>query len=111
METALATFRRLGARAAARRAKQRLGELRGPIRRSRRADTLADPDGLTRREREVLTLLAAGHSDAEIATRLTLSPKTVGHHVAAILAKLGVGNRTQAAAHLRRSEPADGPSI
>ncbi|WP_082952321.1 ATP-binding protein [Mycobacterium kubicae] len=111
VETALATFRRLGARAAARRANQRLGELRGPIRRSRRADTLADPDGLTRREREVLTLLAAGHSDAEIATRLTLSPKTVGHHVAAILSKLGVGNRTQAAAHLRRSEPADGPSI
>jgi len=100
VEAALTTFRRLGARAAARRAQQRLTTLRGPARRGRRSDTLSDPDGLTRREREVLTLIAAGHSDAEIAIKLSISPKTAGHHVAAILAKLGVENRTQAAAHL-----------
>lgn len=100
VEAALATFRRLGAKAAARRAQQRLTALRGPRPRGRRADTLSDPDGLTRREREVLTLIAAGHSDAEIAVKLSISPKTAGHHVAAILTKLGVENRTQAAAHL-----------
>ncbi|WP_081287220.1 ATP-binding protein [Mycobacterium asiaticum] len=105
VESALATFRHLGARAAARRAQQRLAELRGPTRRGRRADTLSDPHGLTRREREVLALLAAGDSDAEIAAKLSISPKTAGHHVAAILAKLGVDNRTQAAAQLRTRLP------
>jgi DNA-binding CsgD family transcriptional regulator/tetratricopeptide (TPR) repeat protein len=100
VEAALDTFRALGAKAAARRAQQRLTELRGTTRRGRRAETLSDPDGLTRREREVLALVAAGHSDAEIATKLSISPKTAGHHVAAILTKLGVENRTQAAAHL-----------
>jgi DNA-binding CsgD family transcriptional regulator len=99
VEAALATFRRLGAKAAARRAQQRLTALRGTRSRGRNSDTLSDPDGLTRREREVLTLIAAGHSDAEIATKLSISPKTAGHHVAAILTKLGVENRTQAAAH------------
>jgi DNA-binding CsgD family transcriptional regulator len=99
VESALATFRRLGAKAAGRRARQRLTELRGRTPRTRRAD--ADPDGLSRREREVLTLIAAGHSDADIATKLSISRKTVGHHVEAILAKLGVANRTQAAAHAR----------
>lgn len=99
VQSAHDTFRRLGARAAARRAQQRLTELRGPTRRSRRADILADPDGLTRREREILTLIAAGHSNADIATKLAISPRTVAHHVAAILAKLGVDNRIQAAAH------------
>jgi DNA-binding CsgD family transcriptional regulator len=104
VESALATFRRLGATAAARRARRRLTELRGPTPRGRRADTLCDPDGLTRREREVLTLIAAGHSDADIAIKLAISPKTVGHHVEAILAKLGVDNRTQAAAQARRPQ-------
>jgi DNA-binding CsgD family transcriptional regulator len=104
VESALATFRRLGAKAAARRARQRLTQLRGPTQRSRRADILADPDGLSRREREVLTLIAAGHSDGAIATKLSISRKTVGHHVEAILTKLGADNRTQAAAKARPSE-------
>lgn len=82
--------------------RSRLATLRGPVRRGRRADTLSDPDGLTRREREVLRLTSAGHTDAEIAIKLSISPKTVGHHVAAILTKLGVDNRTQAAAHVRQ---------
>ncbi|MBV9723430.1 MAG: LuxR family transcriptional regulator, partial [Mycobacterium sp.] len=104
VESALAAFRGLGARAAARRARQRLTELRGPTRRSRRAEILEDPSGLSRREREVLTLIAAGHSDADIATKLSISPRTVGHHVEAILAKLGVDNRTQAAAQARQRQ-------
>jgi DNA-binding CsgD family transcriptional regulator len=107
VQSALATFRRLGAKAAGRRARQRLDELRGRTPRSRRADVRADPDGLTRREREVLTLITAGHSDADIATKLSISPKTVGHHVESILTKLGVDNRTQAAAQARRSQTID----
>jgi DNA-binding CsgD family transcriptional regulator len=102
VESALATFRRLGAKAAARRAQQRLVALRGPARRSRRTETLADPDGLTRRERQVLELIADGHSDADIAAKLSISPRTVSNHVAAILTKLGVRNRTQAAARIRQ---------
>jgi DNA-binding NarL/FixJ family response regulator len=68
---------------------------------------LSDPDGLTRREREVLTLVAAGRSDAEIAIKLSITSKTAGHHVAAILTKLGVENRTQAAAHLLQPQIID----
>ena len=52
---------------------------------------------LTGREREVLALLADGRSNREIARTLTLSEKTVKAHVSAILAKLGVPDRTQAA--------------
>ena len=107
VESALATFRRFGAKAAARRARQRLTELRGRTPRTRRADIRADPDGLSRREREVLTLIAAGHSDADIATKLSISRKTVGHHVESILTKLGVENRTQAAAQARQPQPID----
>ncbi|HXL60693.1 MAG TPA: LuxR C-terminal-related transcriptional regulator, partial [Mycobacterium sp.] len=65
----------------------------------RHADTRADPHGLTLRERDVLELLSAGHSDADIATTLCISPKTASNHVSAILTKLGVNNRTQAAAY------------
>jgi DNA-binding CsgD family transcriptional regulator len=102
VQSAAATFRRLGARAAARRAQQRLGELRGPTVRGRASHSKIDPHGLTRRQREVADLLAAGNSDAAIAAALHLSPKTVGHHVEAILAKLGVGNRVQAAHKLNQ---------
>ncbi|MBW0019334.1 MAG: AAA family ATPase [Mycobacterium sp.] len=102
VESALSTFRRLGARAAARRAQQRLMALRGPTRRGRSAETRADSHGLTRREREVLELLAAGHSDTQIATALHISRKTASWHVSSILLKLGVANRTQAAAHAHR---------
>jgi DNA-binding NarL/FixJ family response regulator len=50
----------------------------------------------------VLRLLAEGLTDAEIAARLSLSAKTVGHHVSALLTKLGVGSRRQAVAAARR---------
>jgi DNA-binding CsgD family transcriptional regulator len=109
VQAAAATFRRLGARAAARRAQQRLAALRcRPDPWAPRPDTVADPDRLTRREREVLGLLAAGRTDAEIANTLSISPKTVGRHVGSILAKLGVDNRVQAAARALQREHAAG---
>jgi DNA-binding NarL/FixJ family response regulator len=64
--------------------------------------TAANPAGLTTRQVEVLGLLVEGLSDAEIAARLSLSAKTVGHHVSAVLAKLGIGSRREAAAAARR---------
>jgi non-specific serine/threonine protein kinase len=53
--------------------------------------------GLTPREREVLRLLAAGRSDREIAAELSISPRTVQTHVAALFAKLNAGTRAEAA--------------
>ena len=66
--------------------------------RGRRPSTRAHPAGLTRRQAEVLDLIGAGLTNAAIADRLVLSPKTVEHHVGAVLAKLGVATRQQAAA-------------
>lgn len=58
----------------------------------------APPAGLSAREVEVLRLVAAGMSNAEIAADLQLSPKTVARHLSNIFTKLDVGSRTQAAA-------------
>jgi DNA-binding CsgD family transcriptional regulator len=50
----------------------------------------------------VLALLGSGASNAEIAARLFLSERTVEHHVAAVLRKLGVGNRGRAVSEAAR---------
>jgi DNA-binding CsgD family transcriptional regulator len=103
IRTALAEFQRLGAVPAAHFAAQRLRHLgvtsigRGP-----RRSTANNPAQLTSRQLEILTLLAEHLTNAEIAARLFITPKTVEHHVSAILGKLGVESRTQAAAEAVR---------
>jgi DNA-binding NarL/FixJ family response regulator len=62
-----------------------------------RAPAHADAERLTRREREVLALIARGRSNKRIALELEISEKTVKTHVGHVLEKLGVADRTQAA--------------
>lgn len=76
---------------------------RGP-----RRSTSTNPAGLTRRQLQVLDLLGEGLTNRGIAGRLHISPKTVEHHVSAVLAKLEVDTRTEAAlvaAEMDRPEP------
>jgi DNA-binding CsgD family transcriptional regulator len=61
-------------------------------------DALAAALPISRREAEVLALVAGGHTNAGIAAALTLSPRTVGRHVERLLARLGVPNRAAATA-------------
>ena len=61
------------------------------------------PFGLTSRELEVLRLLAAGRTNAQIGAEMYISPKTAGVHVSNILRKLGVSGRVQAAALAERA--------
>jgi DNA-binding CsgD family transcriptional regulator/tetratricopeptide (TPR) repeat protein len=111
LRRALDELERLGARPAADIVARRLRELgvRRLPRRPRRA-TAANPAGLTARELEVLGLLAGDLRNAEIGARLHIAEKTVDHHVSAILAKLGVRSRHEAArvAAEREIGPADG---
>jgi DNA-binding CsgD family transcriptional regulator/tetratricopeptide (TPR) repeat protein len=73
------------------------GVPRGP-----RSTTRENAAGLTARQQEVLVLMAQGLRNSEIAERLVVSQKTVDHHVSAILRKLGVSTRGQAAAEAVR---------
>jgi DNA-binding CsgD family transcriptional regulator/WD40 repeat protein len=65
--------------------------------------TVPASHGLTNRELEVLRLVAAGYTNAQIGAELYISPKTAGVHVSNILRKLGVSGRVQAAAQAERS--------
>jgi DNA-binding CsgD family transcriptional regulator len=94
---ALEIFDRLGARPDVERLRQRLRAdgvrhvPRGP-----RLSTRGNPCGLTAREAEIASLLARALTNARIGARLHISPKTVDHHVSAILGKLGVASREEA---------------
>jgi DNA-binding CsgD family transcriptional regulator/tetratricopeptide (TPR) repeat protein len=90
---ALALFVRLGARRDADRAAALLRSLGVTVRAG-----AGGREVLSRREREVVPLVAEGLSNAEIARRLFVTPKTVEHHVTSILGKLGLRTRAEVAA-------------
>jgi ATP/maltotriose-dependent transcriptional regulator MalT len=96
---ALAILDKLGACPLAAIVRRRLRErgARG-VPRGPNDTTRANPAGLTAREIEVLTLLAHGISNAQLAHKLHRSTKTIDHHVSAILEKLGARSRTEAVA-------------
>jgi DNA-binding CsgD family transcriptional regulator len=103
LRAALTELHRLGARTRAAAVTRRLRAMgarnvaRGP-----QSTTKANPAQLTKREFEVLALIAEGLRNAEIAGRLFISVKTVDHHVSAILSKLGARTRGEAARALAR---------
>ena len=76
-----------------------------------RRATREHPHGLTSREQEVLRLIAGGLTNAEIAAKLFISPKTVDHHVSAVLAKLGVPTRGAAAQWARNPGRPPAPTV
>lgn len=103
VERAIAVLDGLGATATLGLARSRLRALGvSSVPRGRRPTTRANPAGLTDRQVQVLDLMAQGLSNREIASRLVIFAKTVEHHVGAVLRKLGVHTREQAAT-LRRT--------
>jgi DNA-binding NarL/FixJ family response regulator len=101
--SALSIYDELGAQPAAKALRQTMrrqgikGIPRGP-----RPVTRANPEGLTAREMQVLELMVEGLSNADIARRLSVSAKTVDHHVSSVLSKLNVHTRQQAASLARK---------
>src|SRR5262249_19277517 len=103
-ERALIMFDRLEAIPAAAELRRRMraqGVRRVP--RGPRPTTRAHRFGLTSRQLEILKLIAEGSTNAEIARRMSIAPKTAEHHVAAVLAKLDVDSR-QAAGLIAREQ-------
>jgi DNA-binding NarL/FixJ family response regulator len=96
---ALESFEELGAAAEIDRAASLLREMETTTRRTGKALNLA---GLSRRQVEVLCLVAQGLNDKEIAARLVLSKHTVHRHVSSTLAKLGLPSRAAALAYAAR---------
>ncbi len=83
-----------------------------PVERVERSTELASQ--LSRREREVLALVANGLSNAQIARQLVITPRTAKFHLASIMAKLGARNRAQAVAlanQLARLDPESPPDL
>lgn len=101
LATALAIFERLGAQPAIDVVRQRLRA--AGVRNLPRATTRENPYALTARQMDILALLVEELSNAEIAVRLHVSPKTVDHHVSAVLAKLDVHSREEAAQLAKRA--------
>jgi len=100
---ALAVLVPLGAQPLADRVRRRLRASGArDIARGPRPSTRTNPAGLTKREIEVLTLVAEGCQNAQIAARLFRSARTVDHHLESILAKLEVASRAEAVAAARR---------
>jgi DNA-binding NarL/FixJ family response regulator len=93
---AIELARGLGAEPLSRRLAGRMRELGFRVPAGPRPATRANPAGLTGRQLEVLALLAEGLTNAEIAERLVVSPRTAEHHVAAVLMKLGAATRREA---------------
>lgn len=103
LRRSVSELQRLGAsRSAARVARMLRQQGVRDLRAGPREATRVNPAGLTARELEVLELVSEGLRNREIATRLFVSEKTVGHHVSAILRKLSVSTRGQAVAEAAR---------
>ncbi len=100
---ALEVFEQLGAVPAAERLRARIRDSGGTVPRGPRASTRSNAFGLTTRQVEILGLIAQGLTNTEIAGRLHLSAKTVDHHVSAVLGKLNVSSRAEAADLARRA--------
>ncbi len=94
---AIEIARALGAEPLTHRVALRLREVGARVPQGPRDTTRANPAGLTARQLEVLSLLTEGLTNAEIADRLVVSPRTAEHHVAAVLTKLGATTRRDAA--------------
>ncbi len=102
MKEAIEILDQLGASATSQLIKQKMRESgirsipKGP-----RKSTRQNPAGLTARQLEILDLLGKGLSNSEISSRLYISPKTVDHHVSAILSKLNIHSRFEAAVYMQ----------
>ena len=95
---ALEIFERLGARPIMEKLKQKMRAEGIRIPRGPRPATRENPFGLTSREMEALACLVQGLSNNAIAKQLSLSIRTVEHHIASILQKMGVQSRNEAVA-------------